>query len=308
MTVFSPVILPGEYRSRLVFRLNRMLVLAELRRLVRREGRVTFLTNTPFSEHLVGPLRPDRVVYDVIDDFAAFDWAPAGGEAMERRLLDAAGVVFTGTRSLLEKVRPRREDAVYIPCGVDFDAFAQPDTLAAGTGPADIRSLPRPLIGYVGTLGERIDTGVLEALARRVPQASIVLIGPVHGSYGPAPEGENIHYRGLKRHDELAASLHRCQVALLPFRLTDAGRAVNPVKTLEYLAAGCVVVSTRIPDVERFYSGVVLIADSPDEFAEKVAGALCGSNTERVRAGVERARAATWGRMVKEMERRMGEL
>ena len=79
--------------------------------------------------------------------------------------------------------------------------------------------------------------------------------------------------------------------------------AINPVKTLEYLAAGCVVVSTAIPDVARFYSDVVLIASGPEDFVDKVARVMHDDNRERIRKGIETARLRSWENMVEEMER-----
>jgi glycosyltransferase involved in cell wall biosynthesis len=301
--VLSPMIFPGEYRWRWARSANRLLIRAELARFLQHEEHIHFVTNTPFSEGLIDWIEPEKVIYDVEDDFAAFEWAPAEGKAMDERLLARADVVFTGTNTLLDKVRATRPDAEFIPCGVNFEAFEHRDGEAI---PDDLRILPEPRIVYTGTLSDRTDPSILERLARRLPKASIVLIGPVHGSFGKPPEAPNLHYLWLKPHATLPAYLHGCQVAILPFRLTPGALAVNPVKTLEYLAAGCVVVSSRIPDVERFYSDVVVFADSPEDFAEKVARLLESQNDERIRSGIEKARGASWRAMIEAMERRLG--
>lgn len=298
--VRSPLLFSGEYRWDWVFRLNRLLARAETRWMLRGERDVVFLSNTPLGATLLDTFAFRQVVYDVMDDFAAFDWAPHGTDRLHERMLEAAQVVFTGTYTLLESVRTRGYEATFVPCGVDAEAFR-----AGGAEPADLCGLPRPIIGYVGTLSERIDTRLLAALAARFPEASLALVGPVYRTLGEAPRAANIHYLGLKRHEELPAYMRRFAVALMPFRLTDAARAINPVKTLEYLAAGCVVVSTAIPDVVRFYSNVVLIADSSEDFIEKVAHALRDEHTKRIAAGVARAEASNWQSMVEAMEARL---
>jgi glycosyltransferase involved in cell wall biosynthesis len=56
-------------------------------------------------------------------------------------------------------------------------------------------------------------------------------------------------------------------VALMPFALNEATRSISPTKTLEYLAAGLPVVSTRVPDVVADYSSVVHLADDGAGFA-----------------------------------------
>jgi len=301
LTVFSPLILSGEYRWGWIFRLNKRLIAAELRQQLRGEPPVDLFCNTPLGEPLIEAIPHRRFVYDVMDDYSAFDWAPAGAQAMERRLLARADAVFTGTHALLESVRPTRPDATFVACGVHFDRFHRPVNAPEETEPADIRDLPPPRIGYVGTLSERIDVDLLRRLAEAFPQASLVLIGPVYRTLGEPPPGPNIHYLGLKRHEELAGYMRNFDVALLPFRLIPAVMAIHPVKMLEYLAAGCVVVSTAIPDVKRFYAEVALIAETTEEFVEKTRQALAEDQTERRRRGIERARECSWEAMVEAM-------
>jgi glycosyltransferase involved in cell wall biosynthesis len=54
----------------------------------------------------------------------------------------------------------------------------------------------------------------------------------------------------------------------MPFALNEATRSISPTKTLEYLAAGLPVVSTRIPDVVADWSEVVHFADSGADFGQ----------------------------------------
>jgi len=301
LTVFTPMIFSGQYRWDFIFRLNRLLLIAELRWFLRNEAPAVFFTNSPFSVFLTRSLKFSKIIYDIIDDFAAFDWAPRGAEVMERQLLELADVVLTGTQTLWERKRHLCRKATYVPCGVAFERFAPPEEPST-IEPEDVRGLPKPWIGYMGTLSERIDSGIISELARRLPKASILLIGPVHRSLRVPPRAPNIHYLGLKKHEDLPSYLHQVQVALMPFKLTEAAKAINPVKTLEYLAAGCVVVSTAIPDVVRFYSDVVLIASSPRDFVDKVAMALNEDQTQRIREGIEKARRESWSHMVERME------
>jgi len=307
ITVFSPLIFPGHYHSGVIFRLNRLLLTAEICWMIRKERSIIFFTNSPFVNGLPERLNARCIIYDVIDDFISFAWAPAGAAEMERRLLTAADIIFTGTYTLFEEKSNLRRDATFIPCGVEFEKFYKPEGGSPLPEPDDIRILPKPLIGYTGTLSERIDTDIIAGLAMRLPRSSIVLIGPVHRSLDGLPHLPNIHYLGLKRHDDLPAYLHYFKVALLPFKLTKAAKAINPVKTLEYLAAGCLVVSTAIPDVVRFYSGVVEIAASREDFIEKTVRLIECEEEGRVKKGIEMARCASWRNMVEKMETLMRE-
>lgn len=310
LLVSCPLILPGEYRWEAARRLNRRLIAAEILRLLPRlgpaaaAGRFIYLTNSPFSDYLADRLRPEAVVYDIIDDFVAFSWAPPDGARRERRLLETARLVLTGTETLLRKKAANRPEARFIACGVDFERFAAG---AALPEPAELRGLPRPILGYMGTLSDRLDRPLLEALAQRFPQASLVFIGPIHGSFGPPLSAPNAHHLGLKPPEALPAYVARFDAALMPFAQTEAARAINPVKTLEYLAAGRPVVSTPIPDVERFFSDVVSVAPAIEPFLDEVERLLRNPSEERRRLGVERARARSWSAMVQEMDLRLRE-
>ena len=63
------------------------------------------------------------------------------------------------------------------PSGIDLPHFMQ--ALEESTPqPADVAGLPRPILGYWGAVDERIDFALLEAICRRRPDASVVLLGP----------------------------------------------------------------------------------------------------------------------------------
>lgn len=303
--VLSPLIFSGHYKSGIVFALNSLVLAAHGRAWLAQAERLRVVVNTPFAaqviDHLFGQSgeRDSRVkalMFDLIDDFAAFDWAPRSGRAMEKRLLKQADVVITGTYELLEHVRPQRPDAEFIPCGVDYDLFYVP----AGI-PADMKEIRRPCIGYFGSISERIDGALISRLAREFPEASVVMTGPVHLAAGDVPRADNIFYPGLKPHAELPGYAQQFDVGLIPFRITPATLKLNPVKTLEYLAAGVPVVSTAIPDVIRFFGEVVRVANDHDAFVSEVRSALESDNRSRREAGFKLARSASWQAMADRM-------
>jgi glycosyltransferase involved in cell wall biosynthesis len=94
------------------------------------------------------------------------------------------------------------------------------------------------------------------------------MVGPV-AKIDPEslPAGSNIEYPGMVSYDELPAVMAGFDVALMPFALNAATRSISPTKTLEYLAAGLPVVSTRVPDVVADYADVVELVNTPGELA-----------------------------------------
>ncbi|MCX7049878.1 MAG: glycosyltransferase [Candidatus Sumerlaeota bacterium] len=293
LTVVTPLILPGEYKSRLIRRLNAALIRAEVRKWVGDGAGIVFLTNSPFAEPLRSAFNWRATVYDVIDDYASFSWAPPEARAWHEALVRECAAVVTGTNSLLEQVRPARPEAQYIPSGVRFEQFYR-EARGAVPFPRELRGLSGPIVGYAGSISDRLEPEIIRAAAARYPEANFIMVGPIHGSFGRPPLAPNLHYLGLKSHEDLPLYLNHFDVALLPFRNTPAAMATNPVKTLEYLAGGALVVSTAIPDVVQFYSDIVLIARSPEDFVDKIGEAIHANHRTRRKKGIERAREASW--------------
>ncbi len=297
LLILSPLIFSGHFKFRIIHEINSLITSLHLKLAQKGDGDVYALVNTPFALPLLklqfycsGSRHHvlKRLVYDVIDDFTVFDWSPAFGKEFDESLTRLADTVIAGTDVLAE-----RRDAAFIPCGVDYELFSKRQP-----APDDLKNMPRPIIGYFGTFSERIDLEIISRLADHFTHGSIALIGPVHLPAHALPRRPNIHYLGLRRHAELPACAQAFDVGLIPFRITTATVKLNPVKTLEYLAAGLPVVVTRLPDLEKFYSHVVHIAESPTDFVLAVEHALEHPDPDRIATGIEMARAASWESMV----------
>jgi glycosyltransferase involved in cell wall biosynthesis len=218
---------------------------------------------TPMALPLAQRLEPSQLVYDVMDDLAAFALAPPELRELQRQALEAADVVFTGGRSLHATVTALRPQRTYLfPSGVEPEHFANALRYVSG-------SRQPPVAGYVGVIDERLDLPLVADLAAALPDWEIRMVGPVV-KIDPAtlPKAPNLTYPGLQPYDELPAVLAEFDVALMPFALNEATRAISPTKTLEYLAAGLPVVSTRVPDVVADHSDVVELCDDGIAFAQ----------------------------------------
>ena len=300
--VVQPLLLPGEYKSAWVFALNHRLIWGEACAVLPPESEIVFLSNSPFSADLLDRLDWARRIYDFIDDFPAFGWAPRHARKMEARWLEKADVVLSGTHALWERHQTQRPDIRFIPSGVRFEHFHN----ATAPMPDDLRSLPRPILGYIGTVSDRLDRQLLEHLCHEFAQGSVVMIGPIHGSFD-APRGVgNLYLLGPRPHEQLPAYVRHFDLALLPFAMIEATQAINPVKTLEYLAAGRMVISTPVPDVVRFFSNEVVIARDRDEFVRLARHWLTADAESLRQRGIERARGASWENTVDQFARHIG--
>jgi glycosyltransferase involved in cell wall biosynthesis len=229
---------------------------------------------TPLALPAARLLDPSVLVYDVMDDLASFKGASPLLRARQREALRDADVVFTGGRSLHAGVAAVRPDRTFLfPSGVETEHYE----------PARHRRRrrERPVAGYVGVIDERLDLDLLADLADRLPGWDLRIVGPV-AKIDPAslPDRPNLHFPGPATYAELPDVMAGFDVALMPFALNEATRSISPTKTLEYLAAGLPVASTRVPDVVSDYGHVVALCDDAAGFAEACEEALAGVDAE----------------------------
>lgn len=302
LVVACPQILSGEYRSAAVRRLNRAIVARSLRPLL--AGReYLFLTNSPFVAGLMEALRPARVAYDIMDDFCAFTWAPREGRRSEQAILRRADTVTAGTQSLADAYRAQAPGIEYLASGVDVAKLTRPQT-----EPEELRGLPRPRLLYVGTLNDRVSGELMAQVARAMPGASVVLVGPRGAAFGSPDLPGNVRELGLKPHDALAGYYQHCDVGLMPFADNAAARAVNPIKTLEYLACGLPVICTPVPeDVKRFFVPPVVLAEEGD-WPARIREMLDSDTEQQKNERRAFAQGRSWDKLVERMEEKIGEL
>jgi UDP-galactopyranose mutase len=220
---------------------------------------------TPMALPLLQGLHPSLVVYDCMDELAAFKNAPKQLLQRESALLNTADLVFTGGPSLYASKRERHANAHCFASSVDAAHFRQ--ALDPNNVHPDLAGLPTPRLGFYGVIDERFDTALIHAIAAARPDWEIVLVGPIV-KIDPAslPRAANIHYMGQRTYAELPQFLAGWDVCLLPFALNDSTKFISPTKVLEYMAAELPSVSTPITDVMVPYGDIVAIADTPEKF------------------------------------------
>ena len=228
---------------------------------------------TPMALPLVEELKPLAIIYDCMDELSAFLNAPVQLLQREAHLLKLADVVFTGGPSLYRAKKDRHHNAHCFPSSVDAKHFAP-----AGSGlqeAADQAPLAHPRLGFFGVVDERTDLPLLDALAQSHPDWQIVMVGPVV-KIDPAnlPRHANIHYFGQRTYAQLPSYLAGWDVCLLPFARNDATRFISPTKTLEYMAAGKMIVSTPITDVAEPYGDIVYLGENAETFVAACERAL----------------------------------
>lgn len=263
-----------------------------------------FYTPTPF--YFLDHLAPSLVVYDVMDELAAFKGGAEDLPDREARVLAAADVVFTGGRSLYESRLGRHANLHLFASGVEPEHFAQAAHPTTRMAP-ELAGMSRPILGYYGVIDERTDLDLVRELAAARPDWSIVMVGPVAKiDADDLPQVPNLYWVDKQPYERLPAFLKGFDVCIMPFARNGATRHISPTKTLEFMAAHKPVVSTPVPDVVANWSDVVRVVGDAQHMVQAAEAALEESPTERRqrrRREEHYVARSTWDAIVSDMHR-----
>jgi glycosyltransferase involved in cell wall biosynthesis len=158
-----------------------------------------------------------------------------------------------------------------------------------------VAAFERPLVGYVGRVGDHMWMDCVVAAADRLERGTVVLVGETSTDVSVLRH-PRIELLGHRPPESMPAYVNAFDCCLIPFIIDPLTEAVNPIKLREYLAAGRPVAATAMREVLS-YGDVVSVAADPAQFAEAVIAILddSGSDTPEARAQ-RRARVAdeTW--------------
>jgi hypothetical protein len=301
MWVFTPFVLPFHHSAWAV-RLNRYILRLTLYLLRRKLGMRKFQlwTFVPTSSEYVGRLGEEMIIYYCTDEwsgFSAVDGKKVG--EMVKSLATRADVVFATSRPLVEKLRKFNPRTYLASHGVKYQMFAQ--ALESSTAlPADLAEVPHPILGYYGLIEEWLDLNLIAYLAERHPEWHIALIGRTCVDKSSLDRFPNVHFLGRKPHAELPGYCKGLDVALIPHKVNELTRHMNPIKLREYLSAGLQIVSTDLPEM-HLYPDYCLVAQNYAEFEAAVETALRSDSPSIRRQRSLAMRDQTWDRKVAEL-------
>ncbi|HAB19801.1 MAG TPA: glycosyltransferase [Verrucomicrobiota bacterium] len=293
--VFSPFSLP-IYGGALA-RWNAALAADQVRRAARRcnlEDPVG-VVSVPTAYQIALKLGLQTVIYKRSDDHAAFSEAGAAVAEAQARMLKECRLVVYASRDLMARERELVGDrAFYLEHGVDLEQF-RPDVAPD----AEISSLPRPRIGFCGSLrAHALDIELLERLGDRLGDAQLILVGDRSDAINGLLKHRNVRWFAPRPHQAMPSCWSALDVALMPYRAEQWGQGVEPIKLREMLAMGLPVVSTRIP-AAMAQCDLVTVADDTEDFISRV---LCEAEQVRNRTvRVSRIAGPSWSAQAQQL-------
>lgn len=264
---------------------------------------ILYIWHPSFAD-MLGQFDESFVIYHKYDHYAGYFGGSDVPDPAEQRLLREADLVMVTSQGLFDKHKDQRPDLRLVPNGVDYELFSS--TLSDEISvPIELERIPKPRIGYVGVINEKVDFKLLTYLCQSHPEWSIVLVGPekvTRPEYLTDLEElkrqKNCYFLGQKKGREVPAYIKGMDVCMMCYLVNDWTYYGYPLKMHEYLACGKPTISANLPAVREF-SDVVVIPDGQVGWQQAIVQLLGeGHNPEMIQKRLAVARANSWSERV----------
>ncbi len=198
------------------------------------------------------------LLYHCYDEIGHAHWMKNHGTDYENRFIGHTDAVVFTSQGLLEKKGSLNQNSYLVKNGADISLFSKAFNI----------DLPeKKIVGYIGSIDDRLDYDLLEYVAASMPDTIFQFIGRVVDEKAKSrlEKFDNIQFSGAKKLDELPAFVREFSAGIIPFVRNEFTKGIYPLKINEYLAAGLPVVSTDFGYLEDF-KGIITIARDKEQF------------------------------------------
>lgn len=209
--------------------------------------------------HLKQFLSPALYVYYIRDYLVKFDYWRRHGERTEPRLVEKADLVVNNSLLYTEYAKQWNTNSFMVGQGCDTSVFNDENIPIAVA--EDLKDIPKPIIGYVGSLTNlRLSTEIIGHMAKSRPNWSIVLVGPEDEGFKKSDlHGiKNVYFLGSRDESELPSYIKGFDVAMNPQLVNEVTLGNYPRKIDEYLTMGKPTLATATKAMEYFKDNTYL--------------------------------------------------
>ena len=246
---------PNTYFMRHLYNLK---LLADIRRIFRRFGVTDYIIwfNLLNFASVLYRFKDRKIVFDMSDDIPLFfqlKGKPKQYRQQMRLLKKAhahAAVSVVSARKIKEKYQQyASSEIMVIPNGHNFTSFKKNSSPA----PEDIRDIPHPRVGFLGTLFIFTDHDLLEYIITRRPDYQYIFVGKIQKEFPleRIRNYPNVHLLGEKRKEDVGGYLDAMDICINPFKRHEVNDSVSPLKVYEYLAFRKPVLSTYMYSLQQ---------------------------------------------------------
>ncbi|MED3795057.1 glycosyltransferase [Niallia alba] len=111
-------------------------------------------------------------------------------------------------------------------------------------------------IGYIGGIKPKLDFALIQEIAQKKKEWSILLVGPDGTNSSQAfmelLKAPNIRWTGSVPRNQVADYMQMLDIGIMPYKDTSYNKAIFPLKLFEFLAAGKPVIGMNLPSTREY--------------------------------------------------------
>lgn len=299
LTILSPLIFPFPYIK--VFQiLNSLMINKLLNSWIKKNNfnqinLISFLA-TPLVRETINKFNFLVSFYYIGDNhlIAAKNQKFAFSEDEISKNVDA---VFSTSEKLKEKFIKINPRTYKFSAGVELEKFQidEKDIIV----PEKLKNINKPVIGFIGSLNEKIDLELMDYILKSLPTYSFVFVGENSENRMNMSifKNKNIFFLGKQPHKELKNYLNNFDCAIIPYNINSFTDTVYPSKLNEYLALGLPIVSTNFYEIQFFNkenNNVVNIAMDKKQFVNAIKENISQNSKTKCEMRKEIAKQNSW--------------
>ncbi|AYB41925.1 hypothetical protein [Paenibacillus lautus] len=208
------------------------------------------------------------VIYDCMDDFLGFysGTSTVGRlKKLEVDLVNRADYIFTSSNYLRKKMelsyeREMKVSPYLIGNGISRTLFNQ-EVFQNISQVKPNRTDCLWNLMYIGTIGEWINFDIIIMVLQQIPDVKFTMVGPIDTR---VPQHSRIEYTGPIKHEELMTYASLADAFVMPFKVNELVRSVDPVKIYEYILFGKPIFSIEYGEMYKFLPFVNLYSGEKD--------------------------------------------
>ncbi|WCT13213.1 glycosyltransferase [Mucilaginibacter jinjuensis] len=290
--------LPEGVIFRTALKANEAIISKRIKKVLKKAGVQKFILINSFNFHypnIAKSIKPILSVYQCVDPMIV-PYDMKHGIISENMLVKESDVVICTSKALYNEKKSQNPNTYFVPNAADIEHCSKALNAGLPVHPK-IKDLPKPIIGYLGTLERRMDYNLLLEVVKANPEKTFVLAGPVWDNHVPAEffKTPNVHIIGTIPYSEVPQLVKGFDVAIIPFKKDEVSSTIFPLKLFEYLCAGKPVVVTDFnPDLKDYTADTVTYAGTPDLFTIALNEAIANNNEAEIAKRTAIAKLNTW--------------
>ncbi|MBI5806583.1 glycosyltransferase [candidate division TA06 bacterium] len=240
-----------------------------------------FWASLPFDALWLKCFKEYKLIYDCSEQFSEFDnWRNIKKSIIEwdNQLTKEADQVFVQTEYLRDIKTPLNKNIAVMPNAVDEKVFS---LITDGDLYNSLKDIPKPVLGYVGSINYRLDLELIKAIAKEKPDWSIVLVGN-KSLDAQIDWPKNVYFIDGMEYTQMPGTIASFDVCLLPHLANKLVDSESPIKLFDYMATGKPIVSQNLAGV-RPYKDYVYLAENKDQFIAAIEKALKEDETSQTK-------------------------